>query len=128
MMKVKMQLTLPEQTDGIPQKMIPAMREMQSRAAETKFPFGSLYPLWGRQVPYTMINFVGFYQTRGLVYDQLEQRTGKRKGDFGDATQLGITCASTRYWCWAGIFCAIATQPMDNLVSMKEISENRNKS
>eukprot|EP01126_Amoeba_proteus_P022839 TRINITY_DN229_c0_g1_i18.p1 TRINITY_DN229_c0_g1~~TRINITY_DN229_c0_g1_i18.p1 ORF type:complete len:101 (+),score=9.51 TRINITY_DN229_c0_g1_i18:26-304(+) len=29
---------------------------------------------------------------------------------------------------WAGIFCAIATQPMDNLVSMKGIPENKDKS
>merc|ERR1711879_1094977 len=28
---------------------------------------------------------------------------------------------------WAGIFCAVATQPMDNLVSMKGIPENKSK-
>jgi solute carrier family 25 phosphate transporter 3 len=39
--------------------------------------------------------------------------------------QLGITFACGY---WAGIFCAIATQPMDNLVSMKGIAENKNKS
>jgi solute carrier family 25 phosphate transporter 3 len=122
MTKVKMQVILPGETGGLSNSsMIPAMREMQARAAETKFPFGSLLPLWGRQVPYTMIKFVGFYQTQEMVYDQLEKRTGKHKSDFGDATQLGITFACGY---WAGIFCAIATQPMDNLVSMKASKAN----
>jgi solute carrier family 25 phosphate transporter 3 len=125
MTKVKMQVTLPGQKGGVSNAMIPAMREMQMRAAETKFPYGSLVPLWGRQVPYTMIKFVGFYQTQEMVYDQLEERTGKKKSDFSSGTQLGITFACGY---WAGIFCAIATQPMDNLVSMKGIPENQNKS
>jgi solute carrier family 25 phosphate transporter 3 len=116
MTKVKMQVMLPGQAGGVSNSMIPAMREMQARSVETKFPFGSLYPLWGRQIPYTMIKFVGFYQTQEMVYAELEKRTGKRKSDFGDAQQLGITFACGY---WAGIFCAIATQPMDNLVSMK---------
>ena len=123
MTKVKMQVTLPGQEFRT--AMMPAMREMQVRSAETKFPFGSLYPLWGRQVPYTMIKFVGFYQTQEMVYTQIEQRLGKRKSEFSNAEQLGITFACGY---WAGIFCAIATQPMDNLVSMKGIAENQNKS
>merc|ERR1711978_316966 len=91
---------------------------------ETRFPFGSLTPLWGRQVPYTMIKFVGFYQTAEFVYKTIEKQYGYAKSDISDATQLGIT-----FGCgyWAGIFCAIATQPMDNLVSMKGIPENRTK-
>ena len=72
-----------------------------------------------------MIKFVGFYQTQVMVYDAIERRTGRKKSDFGDATQLAIT-----FGCgyWAGIFCAIATQPADNLVSMKGIAENKDKS
>lgn len=125
MTKVKMQVTLPGQKEGFPSKMVPAMREMSARAADTFFPFGSLYPLWGRQVPYTMIKFVGFYQTQEFVYDQLEKQYGKVKSDFSKASQLGITFGCGYF---AGIFCAVATQPMDNLVSMKGNAENRNKS
>ncbi|CAJ1937478.1 unnamed protein product [Cylindrotheca closterium] len=125
MTKVKMQVTLPGQADGFPKKMIPAMKEMSARKADTKFPLGSLYPLWGRQVPYTMIKFVGFYQTQEFVYQQIEAIYGKQKNDFSKTSQLGITFACGY---WAGIFCAIATQPMDNLVSMKGIPENQNKS
>lgn len=124
MTKVKMQVTLPGTPGVLPNSMIKAMGEMSAKKAETKFPYGSLKPLWGRQVPYTMIKFVGFYQTQELVYQYLEGSTGKVKSDFGEGTQLAIT-----FGCgyWAGIFCAIATQPMDNLVSMKGIPENQNK-
>lgn len=129
MTKVNMQVALPgaETTKGglTSTSLIPAMREMHSKSAATKFPFGSLTPLWGRQVPYTMIKFVGFYQTQELAYDFILQRTGKSKSDFGEATQLGITFACGY---WAGIFCAIATQPLDNLVSMRGVEENQNKS
>merc|ERR1712228_454342 len=124
MTKVKMQVTLPGQEGGISHKLLPGMRQMMARSADTKFPFGSLVPLWGRQVPYTMIKFVGFYQTQNMVYDQILKRTGNKKEDISDAVQLGITFACGY---WAGIFCAIATQPMDNLVSMKGIAENREK-
>ena len=71
-----------------------------------------------------MIKFVGFYQTQEMVYQHLEHATGKKKRDFGDGAQLAIT-----FGCgyWAGIFCAIATQPMDNLVSMKGMPEHCDK-
>merc|ERR1712194_375465 len=100
---------------GVPAKLLPAMRAMSADKVNTRFPFGSLVPLWGRQVPYTMIKFVGFYVTADKVYEQIEKSTGKTKADISKNKQLGIT-----FVCgyWAGIFCAIATQPMDNLVSM----------
>lgn len=124
MTKVKMQVTLKGDEGQLPQKLIPAMREMAARSAETRFPFGSLTPLWGRQVPYTMIKFVGFYQTANFVYRQIEQRYGMAKKDIPESTQLAIT-----FGCgyWAGIFCALATQPMDNLVSMKGNPINQHK-
>jgi solute carrier family 25 phosphate transporter 3 len=124
MTKVKMQVSLPGDANPLPMKLVPAMQAMAANKAETRFPFGSLYPLWGRQVPYTMIKFVGFYLTAEWVYEQLEKR-GLPKSQLSNSTQLFITFASGY---WAGIFCAIATQPMDNLVSMKGIPENRTKS
>jgi len=126
MTKVKMQVTLPG-PDGkteVPRSLIPAMQYMSKNAKETKFPFGSLVPLWGRQVPYTMIKFVGFYLTAESIYKRIEKSTGKKKSDLSSSTQLTITFAAGY---WAGIFCAIATQPMDNLVSMKGIPENKTK-
>jgi len=125
MTKVRMQVTLPE--NGVaqfPTQFGPAFAYMSQNAAETKFPFGSLYPLWGRQIPYTMIKFVGFYQTAESIYAFIERRYGVKKSDMSEGKQLLITFLSGY---WAGIFCAIATQPMDNLVSMKGIAENKNK-
>eukprot|EP01130_Rhizamoeba_saxonica_P005310 TRINITY_DN2131_c0_g4_i1.p1 TRINITY_DN2131_c0_g4~~TRINITY_DN2131_c0_g4_i1.p1 ORF type:complete len:362 (-),score=45.91 TRINITY_DN2131_c0_g4_i1:19-1104(-) len=107
MTKVKMQVTLPGDANALPRSLIPAMRHMASTSVESKFPFGSLMPLWGRQVPYTMIKFVGFYLTADFVYDQLLKRKGLEKKDIKPATQLAITFACGY---WAGIFCAVATQ------------------
>merc|ERR1712203_560724 len=105
-------------------RMAAGMRDMSARSVETGFPFKSLVPLWGRQVPYTMIKFVGFYQTQEMVYEFIEKKFNRPKSSINSTVQLGIT-----FGCgyWAGIFCAIATQPMDNLVSMKGIPENRTK-
>jgi len=126
MTKVKMQVTLPnDTTTKVPGSFGGAWKYMSENKIDTRFPFGSLVPLWGRQVPYTMIKFVGFYQTQDMVYNYLETSMKRKKSSFNEATQLAIT-----FGCgyWAGIFCAIATQPMDNLVSMKGIPENKNKS
>ncbi|CAB9517289.1 Phosphate carrier protein, mitochondrial [Seminavis robusta] len=125
MTKVKMQVTLPGMKDGVSDSLLPAFRDMNARKAETKFPFGSLQPLWFRQVPYTMIKFVGFYQTQNMVYEEIFRRSGKRKEDFSAPSQLAITFGCGYF---AGIFCAIVTQPADNLVSMKGSAENANKS
>ena len=51
MTKVKMQVSLPGMKGSVSDKLIPAFRDMNARKAETKFPFGSLQPLWGRQIP-----------------------------------------------------------------------------
>lgn len=125
MTKVKMQVTLKGDEGQVSNKLIPAMKQMAARSAETKFPFGSLAPLWGRQIPYTMIKFVGFYQTANFVYAKIEEKYGMAKKDISESTQLAIT-----FGCgyWAGIFCALATQPMDNLVSMKGNPINQHKS
>eukprot|EP01129_Flabellula_baltica_P001357 TRINITY_DN11237_c0_g1_i1.p1 TRINITY_DN11237_c0_g1~~TRINITY_DN11237_c0_g1_i1.p1 ORF type:complete len:308 (-),score=73.08 TRINITY_DN11237_c0_g1_i1:44-967(-) len=124
MTKVKMQVQLPGSNGQVPMKLIPAMNYMSANSAETRFPFGSLKPLWGRQIPYTMIKFVVFYQTAEQVYNYIERTQGKTKADISDGVQLAITFACGY---WAGIFCAVATQPMDNLVSMAGAAENKGK-
>lgn len=126
MTKVKMQVSLPgDKGLNVGRKFLPAMSKMWENRQQTKFPFGSLNPLLGRQVPYTIIKFVGFYLTADTVYQQIEKRYGYKKDQLSKSTQLGITFACGY---WAGIFCAISTQPMDNLVSMKGNPENQLKS
>jgi len=55
MVKVKMQTT-----SGYPTSLSAALNLMNANRADTKFPFGSLKPLWGRQIPYTMAKFYFF--------------------------------------------------------------------
>jgi len=125
MTKVRMQVTLPGEASRLSGRILPAMLQMSAQSAETGFPFKSLPPLWGRQVPFTILNFVSFYQAQDFVYDTLEKKMGRAKSSYASGQQLGITFACGY---WAGIFCAIATQPMDNLVSMKGMPENQAKS
>lgn len=57
MVKVRMQVALPgDAAAAVGSGMVGAMREMNANRAETKFPFGSLYPLWGRQVRQQHVN------------------------------------------------------------------------
>lgn len=50
MTKVRMQTS-----DTFPLRLGPALNEMRANAAETRYPFGSLVPLWGRQIPYSTL-------------------------------------------------------------------------
>jgi solute carrier family 25 phosphate transporter 3 len=54
MVKVKVQ-TSPAGT--FPVEFGPAVAAMRANSAETRFPFGSVVPLWSRQIPYTMAKF-----------------------------------------------------------------------
>jgi solute carrier family 25 phosphate transporter 3 len=49
MTKVRMQVTLPGDAGSVPKSLIPAFSALYANRKDTKFPFGSLYPLWGRQ-------------------------------------------------------------------------------
>jgi len=46
MTKVKMQVTLPGSKGAVSDNLLQAFRDMSARKAETKFPYGSLQPLW----------------------------------------------------------------------------------
>lgn len=126
MTKVKIQVQLPGKVyePAIPGSLFPAMSAMNQHKAVTGFPFKSLQPLWGRQIPYTMIKFVGFYQTAEAIYEFLESSYGMKKSEMSTGSQLVVTFAAGY---WAGIFCAICTQPMDNLVSMLGAEANKGK-
>lgn len=125
MTKVKMQVELPPK-EWAPLGIVSAMKKMNANRAETNFPLGSLKPLWGRQVPYTVIKFVVFYQTAEFIYQKLAEMGPEwERKKLSQAFCLGVTFASGY---WAGIFCAICTQPLDNLVSMKGNPANAGKS
>lgn len=73
--------------------------------------YKGLYPLMGRQVPYTMVKFGAFENTVKFCYNNIWT---KPKSEYSKATQLSITFLSGYF---AGIFCAIVSHPADTMVS-----------
>jgi len=119
MTKVKVQ-TSPSGT--FPIAFGPALAQMRAMKAETRFPFGSLVPLWSRQIPYTMAKFFFFEKTVQLFYTHWFTQP---KETYSKTTQLGITFASGYI---AGVVCAIVSHPADSLVSLLGKAENKGKS
>jgi solute carrier family 25 phosphate transporter 3 len=119
MVKVKVQ-TSPHGT--FPIAFGAALQAMKDNRAETRFPFGSLGPLWSRQIPYTMAKFYFFEKTVEMFYTYVFT---KPKSSYSKSTQLGVTFASGYL---AGIICAIVSHPADSLVSQLGKKENKGKS
>jgi len=119
MTKVKIQ-TSPTGTFPIP--FAAALREMSKTKAETRYPFGSLVPLWSRQIPYTMAKFFFFEKIVQLFYTHVFTEP---KDTYGKGTQLGVTFASGYL---AGVVCAIVSHPADSLVSQLGKTGNKGKS
>lgn len=118
MVKVKIQ-TSPQ--GAWPTGLLSATREMIRMRRDTKFPFGSVVPLWSRQIPYTMAKFYFFEKVVQLFYDKVFTRP---KETYGKGTQLGITFASGYL---AGVICAVVSHPADSLVSLMGKAENKGK-
>lgn len=73
--------------------------------------YKGIVPLWGRQVPYTMMKFATFENTVEAFYKHVIPTP---KDQCSTGTQLGVSFASGYI---AGIACAIVSHPADNLVS-----------
>ena len=73
--------------------------------------FKSLVPLWGRQIPYTMMKFGAF---ENVVLALYKYAVPKPKDECTKGEQLGVSFAAGYI---AGVFCAIVSHPADNLVS-----------
>jgi len=118
MVKVKVQ-TSPKGT--WPLGLVEATQLMNSRKADTRFPFGSVIPLWSRQIPYTMAKFYFFEKVVEAFYTHIFTNP---KDTYSKATQLGITFASGYT---AGVICAIVSHPADSLVSQLGKADNKGK-
>lgn len=79
------------------------------RALLDRFPFGSLVPLWSRQIPYTMAKFFFFEKVVEAFYTYVFTAP---KESYDKSTQLGITFASGYL---AGVICAIVSHPADTV-------------
>jgi solute carrier family 25 phosphate transporter 3 len=119
MVKVKVQ-TSPAGT--WPTGLFAATSKMIEQKAETKFPFGSVKPLWGRQIPYTMAKFYFFEKVVQAFYTYVLTAP---KDTYSRSTQLSVTFASGYL---AGVICAIVSHPADTLVSLMGKADNKGKS
>jgi len=107
MVKVKIQ-TSPAGT--FPTDTLAAVAKMRADPT-SKFPFGSVVPLWSRQIPYTMAKFFFFEKVKEQFYISVFTEP---KENYSSATHLGITFASGYI---AGVACAIVSHPADTVVS-----------
>jgi solute carrier family 25 phosphate transporter 3 len=119
MVKVRVQTAKP---GAWPTSLIPATSQMWTQRADTSWPFGSVTPLWGRQIPYTMAKFFFFEKVVQAFYTHVFTAP---KETYSKATQLSVTFASGYI---AGIICAIVSQAPDNLVSQMGKPDNKGKS
>ncbi|KAL9674559.1 hypothetical protein QQ045_030831 [Rhodiola kirilowii] len=73
--------------------------------------YKGLMPLWGRNLPFSMVMFSTFEHCVDLTYRDL---IGKRKEDCTRSQQLGVTCLAGYA---AGACGTIVSNPADNVVS-----------
>lgn len=74
--------------------------------------YKGIYPLWGRQVPYTVVKFVAFEKIVQMFYRNVFT---KPKEQYSKMQQIGVTFMSGYI---AGVFCAIISHPADTMVSI----------
>lgn len=72
--------------------------------------YKGLYPLWARQIPYTMVKFSTFESTVDQIYGFL----GKPKAAYNKLQQTGVSFLGGYI---AGIACAVVSHPADVMVS-----------
>ncbi|XP_022739450.1 mitochondrial phosphate carrier protein 3, mitochondrial-like [Durio zibethinus] len=73
--------------------------------------YKGIAPLWGRQIPYTMMKFASFETIVEMIY---KYGIPTPKDQCSKSLQLGVSFAGGYI---AGVFCAIVSHPADNLVS-----------
>ena len=72
--------------------------------------YKGLNPLWGRQIPYTMMKFASFENIVAAIYNYLPGS----KNDYGKGAQTAVAFTGGYL---AGILCAIVSHPADVMVS-----------
>lgn len=103
--KVRMQTTIPPTFRG-------TMEGINYVAAREGYAglYKGLYPLWGRQIPYTMMKFASFENIVAAIYGYLPGS----KSDYGKGAQTAVAFTGGYL---AGILCAIVSHPADVMVS-----------
>ncbi|KAH1302220.1 hypothetical protein KXX11_003165 [Aspergillus fumigatus] len=78
--------------------------------------YKGLYPLWGRQIPYTMMKFASFETIVEAIYKKLP----RKKEEYGKGAQTAVDFTGGYL---AGILCAVVSHPADVMVS--KLNANR---
>lgn len=73
--------------------------------------YKGLYPLWGRQIPYTMVKFATFEKTVEYIYRRV---LGKPKDAYNGLQQTAVSFLGGYI---AGVGCAVISHPADVMVS-----------
>ncbi|KAK3070576.1 Cu/Pi carrier [Teratosphaeriaceae sp. CCFEE 6253] len=109
--KVRMQTTIPPFATG-------TLNGINTIVAAEGFAglYKGLYPLWARQIPYTMMKFASFETIVEMIYHRLPGT----KADYSKGAQTGVAFTGGYL---AGILCAIVSHPADVMVS--KLNANR---
>ncbi|EGS18732.1 putative mitochondrial phosphate carrier protein [Thermochaetoides thermophila DSM 1495] len=105
--KVRMQAGIPSPYKG----MTDGLQTITTAEGVVGGLYKGLYPLWGRQIPYTMTKFASFETIVELIY---EKGLPGKKSDYGKAAQTGVSFTAGYL---AGILCALVSHPADVMVS-----------
>lgn len=110
MLKVKVQTSQP---GSFPSQFRPALATMVQQRSNLNFPFGSITPLWSRQVIGTVANFVTFEHTVNAIYGHL---LTKNKDEYSKSTQLSVSFAAGYV---SGLVSTVVSHPADSLLSLR---------
>lgn len=107
-LKVRMQTSDP---GAFPKNAVEGFNKINNAEGINGF-YRGIKPLWGRQIPYTIVKFVAFEKFVQLFYSKVFTQP---KDSYGKGTQLMVTFMSGYS---AGVFCAIVSHPADTMVSI----------
>ncbi|KAI9244491.1 mitochondrial inorganic phosphate transporter, partial [Phascolomyces articulosus] len=105
-LKVRQQTSYPSFARGT----IEGFQKLKSLEGLQGF-YKGIVPLWGRQIPYTMMKFASFEGTVEMIYKTC---LIKPKNEYNKLQQLGVSFAGGYI---AGILCATVSHPADVIVS-----------
>ncbi|TLS25255.1 hypothetical protein PpBr36_07680 [Pyricularia pennisetigena] len=103
--KVRMQTTIPAQYKGT----FDGISQIIAKEGASGL-YKGIYPLWGRQIPYTMMKFASFETIVEMIYNRLP----RAKDDYSKLAQTGVSFTGGYL---AGILCAVVSHPADVMVS-----------
>ncbi|KAI5780721.1 phosphate carrier protein [Peziza echinospora] len=112
--KVRMQTTIPPAFTGT----VSGISSIVSKEGVAGL-YKGLIPLWGRQIPYTMMKFASFE----TIVDEIYHTLPKKKSEYGKGTQTAVSFVGGYL---AGILCAAISHPADVLVSKLNANKNPN--